>query len=273
MVNVAILYVGIGQYIKFWQEFYLSMEKKFLLDSNKDYFVFTDAENIAFLDRYNVNTVYQEDLGWPGNTLYRYKMFYNIVDKLQKYDYIFFLNANIICTEEIKENDLFETGEDLIVVQHPGFIHAQPYQFPYERRKVSRAYIPYTQGNIYICGGINGGKSQEYIKMIEELAIRIEEDTKNNVIAVWHDESHINRYIMEHGNAKILPIQYAYPENSLKDQTIPKEVKLLLLDKKKYIVLPHNKEKRMIKSFLGINKVIKGIRDSYWKFYYSYFKR
>ena len=65
--------------------------------------------------------------------------------------------------------------------------------------------------------------------MIQELKASIDIDTNNKIIAVWHDESHINKYIT-HNRYKILSPEYAYPE----DWKLPFSPKILILDKNKF---------------------------------------
>jgi hypothetical protein len=50
---------------------------------------------------------------------------------------------------------------------------------------------------VYYQGCLWGGKVPDVLEMIEELESRVNEDLKNNVIAVWHDESHMNKYFIE----------------------------------------------------------------------------
>ena len=46
--KVAILYIAIGKYINFWPGFYNSFNERFLTNSHKEYFVFTDAQCVPF---------------------------------------------------------------------------------------------------------------------------------------------------------------------------------------------------------------------------------
>ena len=63
--------------------------------------------------------------------------------------------------------------------------------------------------------------------MASVLAERILEDKKKGIIAVWHDESHMNRYLIDNEPAIILNPSYCYPES----WEIPFDKKLLALDK------------------------------------------
>ena len=75
MSRIAVLYICTGEYSVFWKDFYNSFEEKFLVDHDKEYFVFTDAENLFGTANKRIHLIYQENLGWPGNTLFRFKMF------------------------------------------------------------------------------------------------------------------------------------------------------------------------------------------------------
>lgn len=44
--SIGILYICTGPYVLFWKDFYKSFQEKFLVDFEKRYFVFSDAEEI-----------------------------------------------------------------------------------------------------------------------------------------------------------------------------------------------------------------------------------
>lgn len=237
MNKIAILYICTGQYSIFWKDFYDSYEKLFLPDSHKEYFVFTDAHNIYQENNKKVHLIYQKSLGWPDNTLMRYHMFCRIKDNLQKFDFVYFMNANCLCVDYISETEFCNINE-LLVVQHPGFYNKSNIEFTYDRNPKSTAYIPIGEGQFYICGGINGGKTNMFISAIETMKKNIDADYKNNVIALWHDESHINRYIIDHPNYTMLSPSYCYPEGWV----LPFKPKIIVRDKSK--ILNVNKIKR-----------------------------
>ena len=230
-MNIAILYICTGAYDVLWKEFFESYEEYFLPQSRKEYYVFTDAEYLygeEFCER--VHKVHQEKLGWPYDTLMRFHMFDSIEEELISKDYIFFMNANCKCIDFVFEKDFLPIEKDILVVQHPGFYNKKPKQFTYDRNPKSTAYIPMGQGEYYVCGGINGGKADAYLKLVKELKNNTDEDIKNNVMAKWHDESHINRYVFEHDNWQLLSPAYWYPEG----WNLPYDIKIMVRDKNKY---------------------------------------
>ncbi|MCX7772821.1 MAG: glycosyl transferase family 6 [Clostridia bacterium] len=209
-MKIAILYICVGRYTIFWDEFYRSAEKYFLPEEEKNYFVFTDGEIILAQEDNKVIKVFQEDLGWPFNTLFRFKMFKKVEEQLINYDYIFFFNANMLFLDKVG-HEILPMEEGLVVTEHPGFYNKKRSDYTYETNPMSLAYIPEAEGQVYVCGGLNGGKAKDYLELINCLEENIQKDYENNIIAVWHDESHINHYILSH-KYKLLSPSYAYPE-------------------------------------------------------------
>ncbi len=48
--------------------------------------------------------------------------------------------------------------------------------------------------------------------LCHELERRTEQDLQNGVIALWHDESQLNRYAAERSDYRLLTPAYWYPE-------------------------------------------------------------
>lgn len=227
-MKIAILYICTGKYSVFWKGFYESAERYFLPDAEKHYFVFTDADELYAQDNQRVKLIDQESLGWPGNTLFRFHMFSRIEACLKEFDYIFFFNANMLFVHRIDE-DILPKDEGLLVTLHPGYFNKPRSTFPYEKNPRSLAYIPADKGEIYVCGGVNGGTAEAYLKLIHHIKMAVDTDSKNNITAVWHDESHLNRYILD-VKYKLLDAGYAYPEGL----HLGIDKKIIVRDKNRY---------------------------------------
>ncbi|HIF39363.1 MAG TPA: hypothetical protein EYQ69_09340, partial [Gemmatimonadetes bacterium] len=42
-----------------------------------------------------------------------------------------------------------------------------------------------------------GGKSSWIVSMVQKLESNVDKDSENDITAVWHDESHMNKYFLE----------------------------------------------------------------------------
>jgi len=230
-MKIGILYICTGNYSIFWKDFYESVESLLLPGYDKEYFVFTDAAHIEYEEEKKVHKFFQEKQEWPYPTLLRFHMFLRAESQLKEMDYIFFFNANMkvvstITPEEFLPDAVNEEG--LTVALHSGFYKAESSQLPYERtQKKSLAYME--SGRYYFQGCLNGGTRNAYLKMIHQLKEHIQSDLDNNIIAVWHDESHLNKYMADK-HPKILSPAYCYSEG----KKFEFEPRILMLDKNKF---------------------------------------
>lgn len=231
-MKIGILYICTGAYTVFWKDFYLSAGKNFLPGAEKHYFVFTDSPGIAFeKDNRHIHRIYQADLGWPGNTLRRFEMFLRIEKELMTMDYLFFCNANLLCLKKITTAELLPQGEqNLAATLHPGYFNKPRKKYTYETNPLSTACISENEGQYYFAGGFNGGKTGAFLQAAKIMRDDIREDATKNIIAVWHDESHWNRYLVDRSDIKILSPEYLYPEGL----SLPFVPKIIVRDKKNF---------------------------------------
>jgi len=228
-MKIGILYICTGKYIRFFDSFFESAELHFLKGNEIHYFVFTDGNLDIFASCDRIHRIEQPKLGWPHDTLMRFHMFSRISDLLTTMDFLFFFNANMRFVEDI-ENDILPDESDhwLVGVIHPVFVGRDKVEFTYDNNPKSTAYIPKGEGDFYYQGCLSGGRSREYLSLSHELLRNIDIDQSKGIIALWHDESHLNRYFLNHKPKRLDP-GYAYPE----DWDIPFEKKIVQLDKNK----------------------------------------
>lgn len=214
-MKLAVIFVGTGEYLNFLPSWYDACEKYLIPNEEKQYFVFTDGELQEVPD--NIIPYHQEHLSWPYITLLRWEIVSRAKDILSNFDYVLFLDADTLIVEQIEVEEIF-TDKKYIGVHHPcHFLEMPPHNsFPgaFETDKRSLASVTKDDDtSIYFQGCVWGGKVPYVIEMIEELQRRTQFDLDNDIIAQWHDESHMNKFFIERkDDVHILGPEYAYPE-------------------------------------------------------------
>ena len=123
-------------------------------------------------------------------------------------------------------SEILPKDEGLIVVKHSGYYSEHRNLFPYDRNANSSAFIPHTAGDVYVQGCFNGGKVVDFKLLIREIMENTQKDLDNGIMALWHDESHLNKYIITR-KYKLLSPSYAYPEGL----NLPFDKKIIIRDK------------------------------------------
>ncbi len=201
--KVGLLIMATGKYIDFVPPLLDSADNYFCTNHEVTYFVFTDG---TLPERDNLKVIYQKRLGWPHDTLMRYSIYYQYRDELKDMDYLFATDADMLFVDAVGEEIL----SDRVATLHPGYFNRRG---TYERRKASAAYVSPGEAKHYFCGGFNGGSVVEFLKMSRMITENILKDLSSNIIAIWHDESHVNRYFIDNQPTCILSPSYCYPEN------------------------------------------------------------
>ncbi len=259
-MKVAVLYICTGDYIKFWSGFYQSAETHFLPRTDRHYFVFTDGQVEPAKD---ITVVSQDSLGWPFNTVYRFRMFLRIRPEPQSFSHVVFLNANCVVQRLIDVDEFFAPGADLIACRHPGFFDKLTSTYTYERRPQSKACV--AKGAIYRAGGLMGGTACAFLAAAEEIAGNIEADLENGLVALWHDESHWNAYLDGRAPAAGTVVHdlspgFLYPEG----WTIPFEPRILLREKSKVIDVDRVKGQAVKGDVIRARGVLRQVADRIW---------
>lgn len=218
--KIGILVIATGKYDQFIPALFKSMKKHFLKNHDVTMFVFSDKE---IPKKEGLIHIFQEHEGWPNATLKRYHIFSKHKDILSQMDYLYYCDADMLFVADVGD----EVLGDLVATIHPGFFDRGRDSYTYEGREESTAYIGPTEGCRYYAGGFNGGISNKFLEMAEQIKNNVDTDFSNNIIAIWHDESHLNKYFMEHKPTIELSPSYCYPES----WNIPFEKRLLALDK------------------------------------------
>ena len=216
--NIGLLVMATGRYIQFVPPLIESARKYLCSNHQITFFVFTDGELPPEDD---IICIPQTRRGWPYDTLMRFHAYAASKDLLLSQDYLFACDADMLFVSEVGDEILGER----VATLHPGFVNNRG---SYETNAISTACVRSHEGKHYYAGGFYGGYASEVIKIAETCAENINEDLRqHNYIAVWHDESHWNRYCIDFPPTLVLTPTYCYPER----WNLPYEKKILALDK------------------------------------------
>jgi len=215
-MKICILNIATNKYIQFVEQFLNSVEENFLNGHEISSLVFTNHEIEEISENVKISQIDHEP--WPIPTLKRYHYFLKEKDYISQFDYCFYMDVDMRIVGKVGE----EVLGDLVATQHPGMYFKLPDECTYERREQSTAYVSYGEGKMYYAGGFNGGKPEYFLKMSESIVENVEKDFQNNLIAVWHDESHMNRYLINNPPTLELTPSYCYPEGATQDGSASK---------------------------------------------------
>lgn len=213
-LRIAVVYICTGRYAVFWPTFLASAERHLLSGNEVHYFVFTDAVDLHGRENPRVHPIATPARPWPYGTLDRFAYMLDHEETFRAFDHVLFMNSNLEVVADVNPADLLprpSMGERLVVVRHPGFVASGRHDLPYEARRESLAHVGADEGEIYVCGGINGGTGDAFMDLARELDRRIIQDSEHGVIATWHDESHLNRYIIGRSDVRVLDPAFCYP--------------------------------------------------------------
>lgn len=203
-MRIAFLTIATNKYSSFVKNLYDSLQK---YKNNINIELICFSNNIT---NSQFQTVPITHVPFPLISMMRYHYYSSQSSLLSYYDYLY----HIDCDMEIMSNldDAF-IGDNVCVI-HPSYYsnNLSNLSFPYDRNPNSQAYVPQGVGNRYYQNCFQGGSSKNFLTMCDVLQKRTEHDLRNNYIALWHDESYMNRYMVENPPTIELPPTYAQPE-------------------------------------------------------------
>lgn len=101
-----------------------------------------------------------------------------------------------------------ETLGDLVALLHAHYYHLPKTLFTYDHNPKSKAYME--TGDFYYHAAVFGGLCESVKALTDACYQSIMEDKLNSVEALWHDESHLNKYLWVHKPSRVLSPEYCW---------------------------------------------------------------
>ena len=222
--NLTVFSIATGKYLEYWVDLCRSAGIERMNDPSIQWVIASDLiakipEELVAVFGNRLTTIPIPAYGWPQATLLRYQIIYENASLILGQT-LMYLDADMIFKNdhwvETIENKM-KAKSNIHLVQHPGyyrpslghkfyfylrnlkFILKDLRDFLYvgglgswERNPDSLAFVPRGARKDYVCGGCWFGSRNEILEMCEMLCDRVNRDLQKNMIAKFHDESHLN---------------------------------------------------------------------------------
>jgi len=258
--TLGVLSIATNVYLRYWMDLAQSIDRHVRVFDSVTLHVFTDQakearEFASTLKHCSVKVHEIEPLRWPEATLFRYKIFAEHSASFSE-DFLMYLDADTIVNRDLERDlpqQLQESGI-LLVEQagswrprngarlirffalHPGAIFEDTRKIiveggrgTWERRRQSAAFVERSLRKTYVTGAVWMGTREAMLGMIRELAERVTLDWNDGIIAVWHDESHLNWWNAHYRPRLLDPRYYFFPGQRHLDE-LPNIIALIRKD-------------------------------------------
>lgn len=220
-MKIGLLLIATRGYQKFVLPLLDDVENFFFKGEEVNVYLFTDILRDD-LPSY-VQQIKIESYGFPEASLYRFRMFHENQQRFHD-DYLFFLDVDLTVVGPVGR-EILEDG--LVAVEHARCWSAAG---TWETRPESTAFVPPEFRNVYYAGGVFGGEKRAFLAMCAQLERAIKKDEENGIMAVWHDESHLNCYFAS-SPPKVLSPEYCFPPNPAPELALFTQPKIVALMK------------------------------------------
>lgn len=214
-LRIGVAVIAIGAYGQFIHPLLRSIRRNFLPEHEVTVFLFADASGISGP---GIEVI---PLERPAGISIAPGSFATLRDHATRFgamDYLYHLAADRLVVSPVGEEILGER----VATLHPGYQDKPREALPYERRTTSKARVAQDEGNSYYAGSFYGGELASFLRTVGEIASAMEEDTVRGVTAIWHDESHWNRHLIDRPPTVELSPAYAGHANRLTTGISPK---------------------------------------------------
>lgn len=201
--KIALLVMATGKYINFVPPLLKTARQHFCPNHDVTFCVFTDGQLKEVPD---VLRFEQAQMGWPYDSMMRFHTYYKYKDQLQDFDYLYACDADMLFADTVGNEIL----SDRVAVRHLHFFFERGM---YETNPLSTACINRCEGNYYYAGAFYGGKKDTFFNMLHDLKTNVDIDMARGILPVFNDESHLNRYLINHEPTKILSPSYCHFEH------------------------------------------------------------
>lgn len=197
------------------------------------YYVFTDMpENVPAISLGPQRKIKSIKVGrhsrWQDISMMRMKSISDIIENEIRHHF-----THVFCfdvDQEFVGRFGSEALGDSVALLHTYYYRLPKNMYTYDHNPQSQAYME--TGDFYYHAAVFGGTWKSVKAICDACYQSIMEDKENGVEALWHDESHLNKYFWIHKPSRLLSPEYCFDARI--GQTTDIRVKRLLWAPKDY---------------------------------------
>ncbi|XP_077161524.1 putative glycosyltransferase 6 domain-containing protein 1 [Paroedura picta] len=213
-ITVGLTVFAIGKYLdKYLKNFLISANTYFMPGHNVIFYIMVD--NISGVPQIELGPLrtqkviqVEKESRWQDISMMRMKTIGDLIETQIRHevDFLFCMDVDQI----FESNYGVETLDKSVAQLHAWFYKERRDSFTYERNPESAAYIPYEEGDFYYHAAVFGGTPEHIYNLTRECYKGIQYDKEHHIEAIWHDESHLNKYYLRNKPSKLLSPEYCW---------------------------------------------------------------
>ncbi|XP_026541616.1 N-acetyllactosaminide alpha-1,3-galactosyltransferase-like isoform X2 [Notechis scutatus] len=213
-VTVGLTVFAIGKYLdKYLKDFLVSANTFFMAGHQVIFYIMVDdllkVPKVKLDPQRTLKLIWvKQHNRWQDISMMRMKTIGDLIEQRIRFevDFLFCMDVDQV----FRSHYGVETLDTSVAQLHAWFYKAQRNLFTYERRPESAAHIPYEEGDYYYHGAVFGGTPLQVLNLTRQCYQGILQDKRREVEAIWHDESHLNKYFLLNKPTKLLSPEYCW---------------------------------------------------------------
>ncbi|XP_025031419.1 N-acetyllactosaminide alpha-1,3-galactosyltransferase-like isoform X1 [Python bivittatus] len=213
-ITIGLTVFATGRYLdKYLEDFLISADAFFMTGHKVIFYIMVDdLSKVPEIKLSPQRTLkffqVKQESRWQDVSMMRMKTIGDLVQACIRYEVDFLFCMDV---DQIFQSDYgVETLDESVAQLHAWFYNMEKTSFTYERRPTSAAYISYEEGDYYYHGAVFGGTPLQVLNLTRQCYQGILQDKGQDMEAIWHDESHLNKYFLLNKPTKLLSPEYCW---------------------------------------------------------------
>ncbi|XP_054032863.1 LOW QUALITY PROTEIN: histo-blood group ABO system transferase 2-like [Dryobates pubescens] len=214
---------AVKRYVQFIEGFMSSAKKYFLAGHQVNFYLFTDSpEQISHLQMGPENHLFvipvQNDSGWQDVSMSHMDIIsrYICIQFQYQVDYLYSIDVDVQLFEHVGVEIIDTLVETISSWQYTTQRDSKPYETCVE----SQAAVPRGKGDFYYTASFYGGSVAEGCKLTRACFKGLLKHKEKGIEARWHNESHLNKYLLYHKPTRLLSPEYYWDEELRQPRSI-----------------------------------------------------